>query len=1000
MSYALLIQAGVLAIQWGYHRWFEKPDHGKPQNEIQIPLTADGTPYMMIYGQCRVREPILAFSGEVIAQENPETFGSPSLDSQAFWQGAPYLYFGEYLFNIGIGFQTFANHQPANYILSVYAGDQRISDGPFSLFPTFSIYHRLSELTGNGNYESSFSTGPLPCWLDTYEQVSNSQGSEQLYRGNCEFYNGSSDQELVDPITLVPTTVAGERMAAIGNAAEIPGYRGLLSLWLGGEGTSRFCIGSSGRMAAFSFEVASYALLTFGTPKIGVDCNPVDALFDLFVGTRGKLGIPQSMIDIPSWTHAANVCFAEGNGYSRAAPAGTAKQRVSEILQQIDGLIYPNHKIGKFVLKLIRADFNPTTLMHITPDNCTDIEFVEEFGWTSLPSKLRLIFSNRQKQYDDDSVGVDNQANAYGQEGEVEEVQVRMPGVTVVTNAKNVARREMMARSRPLAKLRATVGREFGRLNPGDPVLLSWPNSNIGAAVFRLATPARGARDSNLIVLDLIQDFGYTHVFETSDTGGLVADQHDQVAFAPGPTRPFPTLRIPTSSIGETGPAGPTGATGPAGSTGATGATGATGPAGPAPSGTGIVTVVSGSLGTPAALSGDVTTSGGGLVTTIANDAVTNAKLRNSAALSLIGRAANTGGDPADIAAANDGEILYRSGTSLVFGNPPISSITDLSKGVHSGWFGDGGMGNLVFDGAATVAITGFASLAPAASVYTLTYDLHANDMQVDVGVTIDTAGFRIFVNGVLLLNGVIKRNGNNGGNAGVSAGGAAGGVLAPGTVSGGVAGVAGGSSGGGATNGNGRANVPRPGTVGSTAAGANGTSCLGGGGGRNNLANAGGTSGANTAVIATNGLPNYIVGAISGKSLDNTVQFFSGSSGGGGCAGNLAGSPANCGGGGGSGSGGGYVVVCARTFTGSGSITALGGNGGNGSNGSGAGALGAGGGGAGGPGGIVVIVYGYGSVPTYSVAGGTGGSAGGNGSSLPGGNGGAGLAYIFPVGF
>lgn len=531
MSYALLIQAGILAIQWGYHRWFEKPDHGNPQNEIQIPLTADGTPYTMIYGQCRVREPILAYSGEVIAQENPETNGSPSLDSQAFWQGAPYLYFGEFLFNIGIGFQTFPAHQPANYILSVYAGDQRISDGPFPLFaPGFNIYHRLSELTGNGNYESSFSMGPLPCWLDTYEQMASNQGSEFLYRGNCEFYNGSSDQQLVDPVTLVPTTVAGERMAALGNDSEIPGYRGILSLWLGGEGTSRFCIGSSGRMAAFSFEVASYALLTFGSPKIGVDCNPVDALFDLFIGTRGKLGIPQSMIDLPSWTYAANVCFAEGNGFSRATPAGTAKQIVSEILQQIDGLIYPDQRLGKFVLKLIRADFNPTKIPHITPDNCTDIQFVESFGWTSLPSKFRLLYSNRNKQYDEDSVTGDNAANAYGQEGEVEEVAIRMPGICTTTNAKNALRREMMARTRPIAKLRATTTRQFLRLNPGDPVVLTWPASNIGGMIFRLATPVRGGRDSNTLELDLIQDFGYTHFFETSDTGGMTADPTDPVA--------------------------------------------------------------------------------------------------------------------------------------------------------------------------------------------------------------------------------------------------------------------------------------------------------------------------------------------------------------------------------------------------------------------------------------------------------------------------------------
>lgn len=44
----------------------------------------------------------------------------------------------------------------------------------------------------------------------------------------------------------------------------------------------------------------------------------------------------------------------------------------------------------------------------------------------------------------------------------------------------------------------------------------------------------------------------------------------------------------------------------------------------------------------------------------IADDAITNAKLRNSAACSVIGRAGNTVGDPADIATATNDRLLAR----------------------------------------------------------------------------------------------------------------------------------------------------------------------------------------------------------------------------------------------------------------------------------------------------------------------------------------------------
>lgn len=67
------------------------------------------------------------------------------------------------------------------------------------------------------------------------------------------------------------------------------------------------------------------------------------------------------------------------------------------------------------------------------------------------------------------------------------------------------------------------------------------------------------------------------------------------------------------------------------------------------------------------ALTGDVTAAAGSNATTIAANAVTNAKFRQSAGLSVIGRSANTTGDVADITGAANG-VLRISGTTLAFG--------------------------------------------------------------------------------------------------------------------------------------------------------------------------------------------------------------------------------------------------------------------------------------------------------------------------------------------
>ena len=74
---------------------------------------------------------------------------------------------------------------------------------------------------------------------------------------------------------------------------------------------------------------------------------------------------------------------------------------------------------------------------------------------------------------------------------------------------------------------------------------------------------------------------------------------------------------------------------------------------------------------------GDITVSSSGTVMTIDNNVVTNAKLADMAALSVKGNATNASADPSDIAAANDGEVLRRSGTTIGFGTVATAGLAD-----------------------------------------------------------------------------------------------------------------------------------------------------------------------------------------------------------------------------------------------------------------------------------------------------------------------------------
>jgi len=67
----------------------------------------------------------------------------------------------------------------------------------------------------------------------------------------------------------------------------------------------------------------------------------------------------------------------------------------------------------------------------------------------------------------------------------------------------------------------------------------------------------------------------------------------------------------------------------------------------------------------------------------VADNAITDAKLRDGGACSVIGRSANSSGDPADISASTNGTFLGRRGDALSFLSPKTSELTSHSAFVY-----------------------------------------------------------------------------------------------------------------------------------------------------------------------------------------------------------------------------------------------------------------------------------------------------------------------------
>lgn len=275
------------------------------------------------------------------------------------------------------------------------------------------------------------------------------------------------------------------------------------------------------------------------------------------------------------------------------------------------------------------------------------------------------------------------------------------------------------------------------------------------------------------------------------------------------------------------------------------------------------------------------------------------------------------------------------------------SSVSMVDRGVPgSHYWGNGADGDLTIS-----------------SSTSLTRDSYFRNLTINAG-HLNTAGYRLFVAGVLTINGSgsVGRIGNNG------VGSTAGAALAAGYLGGGTA------AGSGATT-----NV----------AGGNGAvpvnnSSLGSRGGNGGAATtAGGTSPNVSVVSAVNGSVGIIANPsmmIRGRGAAN-IQLTGGTGGGGGGF-------ATGGTGGGGGGGGGVVVIAAQYIVASGSPFIA--NGGNGANGTGNG----GGGGGGGGGAMFILTRSDPATIGVNVSGGTGGTGALNNGAA----GTAGRSLIFQV--
>lgn len=281
-----------------------------------------------------------------------------------------------------------------------------------------------------------------------------------------------------------------------------PAYRGLLSLVL----RQVYIAANNPYIKPWAVRVKRCFRDWYPTKaEISGAANPAHIIYESLTNSAWGMGYPVVSIDDTSFKAAADALSAEGFGLNMIwLQQSTIEQFVREVLDHIGGVLTTSPSTGRFILKLVRANYTLASLPVLDPSNVIELESFQRAAWGETTNELVLIYT-KSDSYKETSITVQDLANIQAQGAVVSQTR-RYPGITADALAARVAMRDLAAVSTPLAKVRLKVNRRAWSLTPGDVFNLSWPTLGIDGLAMRIAAIDGGTLTQGTISIDAVED--------------------------------------------------------------------------------------------------------------------------------------------------------------------------------------------------------------------------------------------------------------------------------------------------------------------------------------------------------------------------------------------------------------------------------------------------------------------------------------------------------------
>lgn len=509
--WGLVIEGAILLAAYAYHRWVQ--DHPTPPGPpgLTLPSVTEGVPIPLIYGQCRIRTPVMVWSGNYLV---------PGQTYQPWGATGPLTidhYSVDILFLLGVPFYypPSTSGPVVSAIFGMWYGDANVDTlitndtgivGTRGFFGGPGIQHPGDP--------TQFSVSGVFSQGDAFQSVSRSPAQP----GGPAYPVLAVGGMFADGVVYDADTLVGRSLNSILTQAQSsggvgavdfdhgPGYRNQAMAYC------HFGLGQSSSISGVSFEVRALgvgAQADFGRQQNN-DADPAAVILDILTSPWGKVGLPLSAVDLTSFDAASLTLFNERHGYSRVFDsASDAWSMISEILRQIDAVLYPEPTTGLITLKLIRNDYgDPSALQNINPNNAKPdgSSWYKVQGWAETPNAVRVTYTDRTNNYADAINTGQTPSAAMANGGRMRSVSIQFKGCCTKDLAVQLTSRELAAVSRPLVQATVITDRSFYQARPGSVYTFTWPPLGVSNMVMRVASADLGQLHKGEIRLQLMRD--------------------------------------------------------------------------------------------------------------------------------------------------------------------------------------------------------------------------------------------------------------------------------------------------------------------------------------------------------------------------------------------------------------------------------------------------------------------------------------------------------------